>query len=425
MGTDAKVMYAEASHTGQSLSPQCFQALIENSSEMIHTINEQGNILYVSPAVTRVLGYTPKEFASAPVSAYIKPEEMPTAMESLQNLIQIPGSQTSIVQHIKHKDGRWRVMEVTATNFLHIPEIKAIVINSHDISEKKNLEERLKITLDTMAEGCQIIDFNYRYVYVNDTVVKQGKSAKEALLGHTMMERYPDIDKTPMFAKLKECMEKRTTTTMENEFIFPDGSKGWFHLRIEPVAEGAIIFSEDISDRVKAQGELKDSEERFRQMASVIDGVFWMTDSTENAMLYISPGYEKIWGRTTQSLYDNPKQWLDAIYVDDRDRVLAAATTKQVAGTYDEQYRITRPDGTVRWIRDRAFPIKDAAGAVIRISGFAEDITEAKESHEKLEARSRELELTNKAMIGRELKMAELKKENEDLKQQLQAISKR
>ncbi|UVT22276.1 MAG: PAS domain S-box protein [Nitrospira sp.] len=131
-------------------------------------------------------------------------------------------------------------------------------------------------------------------------------------------------------------------------------------------------------------------EERFRQIAEHITEVFWLSDPEKNRILYISPAYENIWGRTCESLYAFPRSWLETIHSDDRDRVLQAALTRQRSGTYDEEYRIVRPDGSVRWIRDRAFPIPDAAGRVYRIAGIADDITERKQAEERL-TRSRDL----------------------------------
>src|SRR5947207_15616909 len=108
-----------------------------------------------------------------------------------------------------------------------------------------------------------------------------------------------------------------------------------------------------------------------------------MTDLKKNKMLYISPAYEKIWGRTAKSLYDEPRSFLDSIHPDDRDRVIAAIS-KQPDENYDEEYKIIRPDGTIRWIRDRAFPIKDTNGIVYRICGIAGDITKSKKSEHDL-----------------------------------------
>jgi PAS domain S-box-containing protein len=118
-----------------------------------------------------------------------------------------------------------------------------------------------------------------------------------------------------------------------------------------------------------------------------------MTDPAKQQMLYISPGYEEIWGRSCKSLYASPQSWLDAIHPEDRTRVFEAAIHKQVVGTYNEQYRILRPDGTIRWICDRAFPIRDSSGIVYRIVGFAEDITDQKRVQDSLRASEERLDL--------------------------------
>src|SRR5688572_14502042 len=91
--------------------------------------------------------------------------------------------------------------------------------------------------LDNLLEGCQIISFDYRYVYVNEAVAKQGRRSREELLGRTMMELYPGIETTHMFSLLTACMTERKPAELENEFTFPDGSLGWFALKIEPVPE--------------------------------------------------------------------------------------------------------------------------------------------------------------------------------------------
>jgi PAS domain S-box-containing protein len=148
----------------------------------------------------------------------------------------------------------------------------------------------------------------------------------------------------------------------------------------------------DISDRKKVERAMQDSQERFRQLAEHISEVFWMTDLAKQQMLYVSSGYEKIWGRSCESLYASPQSWLDAVHTEDRARVRDAALRKQTVGTYDEQYRILRPDGAIRWISDRAFPIRDSSGIAYRIVGLAGDITDQmcvqqllRDSEERLE----------------------------------------
>jgi len=132
----------------------------------------------------------------------------------------------------------------------------------------------------------------------------------------------------------------------------------------------------EIVERKQIENELKKSEKRFRQLAENIREVFWVTDPDKHKMLYISPEYERIWGRSRESLYQSPCDWIEAIHTGDRERVRESASTKQITGEYDEQYRITRSDGSIRWIRDRAFPVRNDSGKVYRIAGIAEDITD-------------------------------------------------
>ncbi len=139
------------------------------------------------------------------------------------------------------------------------------------------------------------------------------------------------------------------------------------------------------AERATAEASLHESEARFRQVADNIQEVFWMTDVTDGRALYVSPAYERIWGRSPESLYRSSTSWVDTIHLEDRARVAEAAATQQALGTYDEVYRIVRPDGRIRWIHDRALPIRDpAGGAVVRVVGTAEDITTRRELEEQL-----------------------------------------
>jgi PAS domain S-box-containing protein len=110
----------------------------------------------------------------------------------------------------------------------------------------------------------------------------------------------------------------------------------------------------DITDRREAELSLRESEERFRQLADNIDEAFWMTDPA-GKMLYVSSGYERIFGRPVPEIYDAPASWMECILPEDRGRVREAALTRQTSGEYHEEYRIRLPDNSIRWILDRAF----------------------------------------------------------------------
>ncbi len=146
---------------------------------------------------------------------------------------------------------------------------------------------------------------------------------------------------------------------------------------------GHMGIVRDITARTRAEHALRDSEERFRQLAHNIQEVFWLIDAETSKLLYVSPAYETVWGRPCQSLYDNTLSFLESVHPDDRPRV-AAAMEHQADGSFDEEYRIIRPDGAECWIRDRAFPIRDDQGRVFRIAGIAEDITQRRQAEQHL-----------------------------------------
>jgi PAS domain S-box-containing protein len=148
-------------------------------------------------------------------------------------------------------------------------------------------------------------------------------------------------------------------------------------LEHEPVYLGVW---QDITEHKRSEDALRDSEARFRQLAETIHEVFWLFDDREQRLVYVSPGYESIWGRSIAAIAANPDDWALAIHPADRERV---RTRSRMPG-YDEEYRITRPDGAQRWIRDRAFPVRDEQGNVIRTAGLAEDITERRVLEEQL-----------------------------------------
>src|SRR5690606_6581099 len=140
----------------------------------------------------------------------------------------------------------------------------------------------------------------------------------------------------------------------------------------------------DITASKSREAELADSEERFRQLVTHIPQVFWMSVA-RGPLLYISPSYERVWGRQAAELSERRSAWREALHPDDRQRVVDYLA-EHVNAAYELTYRIVRPDGDVRWISDRGFPIPDAAGRVYRMAGIAQDITERVLATQRIEA---------------------------------------
>jgi PAS domain S-box-containing protein len=159
-----------------------------------------------------------------------------------------------------------------------------------------------------------------------------------------------------------------------------------YQVRIDPFRNqdgellGCIGLALDITERQHAEKALHESEEVFRQLAENIREVFWVVDPEAHRIVYVGPAYEEVWGRSCRSLYEQPLSWMDSIAPEDRQRVLAAFQRQAQGSETREEYRIARADGSVRWIWDRAFPIRDEQGRVWRVAGIAEDITERKQA---------------------------------------------
>jgi PAS domain S-box-containing protein len=146
--------------------------------------------------------------------------------------------------------------------------------------------------------------------------------------------------------------------------------------RTRDLASTVERLTAEVAEHARTERALRESNERFRQLAGNITDVFWLLDTIEERIMYVSPAYETVWGRPCESIYADTHSWLDAVHPEDHEKALIFFNRQTSENKLEAEYRIQRPDGSIRWIWDRGFVIRDASGRMCRIAGLATDVTE-------------------------------------------------
>jgi PAS domain S-box-containing protein len=258
--------------------------------------------------------------------------------------------------------------------------------------EAAETRSQLRAISENSADAIVIIDAASKVRYANPAVEAHFGYTPAELEGDRLTKIIPDRHHERHLAAVDRYLESGDRSVDWSNLEFPglrkDGTEvplsvsfSSFEQDGEPRFLGIV---RDISERTRMEAELREREERFRQLAENIGEVVWMSDPVTDEMLYVNPAYEDLWGRSVESLYEDPRSFLDLVHPEDQDSV-AAALDSRATGDYDEEYRIVRSDGDQRWVWDRAIPVTDDAGDVYRIVGVATDITERKEREREYE----------------------------------------
>jgi PAS domain S-box-containing protein len=273
----------------------------------------------------------------------------------------------------------------------------------------ERVQARADLVLNSAGEGIVGLDLQGTITFANPVAEAMTGFHLEHLIGHPIGQVLRETDGTALHCTLDSIhwLSDHTPCRCTDKMIArSDGTTFPVDVVCNPIVErnvmvGAVVTFRDETARRQALDALWENEERFRQVTENIAEVFWMTSLDKNKVMYISPAYETIWGRSCQSLYEQPASWMDDIHPDDRARIGRAAREKQRQGEYDEEYRIVRRDGTIRWIHDRAFPVRNELDEIYRVVGVAADITERKLAETGIQQAYRELAHLNATLEER------------------------
>ncbi|HCS41207.1 MAG TPA: hypothetical protein DIW44_16740 [Anaerolineaceae bacterium] len=365
-----------------------YRRLFEAAQDGILILDAKtGMIEDVNPFLIKMLGYSREEFIKRKlweVGAFKDIEASQDAFESLQENEYIRYENLPL----KAKDGRLIQVEFVSNVYM-VGSEKVIQCNIRDITARKMAEDGLRKSeesylnvLENMKEGFQIIDFDWRYYFVNKSVADQAKRKKEELLGHTMMECYPGIEKTDMFAALMRCMDARMPQTIVNEFKYPDGSKRWFELSIQPSVDGIFILSSDINERKLADETLQKSEKRFRELVAHSLEDISLVDSN-GILTYESPTSRLPLGYPPNSLVGH--NLLDLVHPDELEAAtqMLNETIKHPDSVKQAAFRLRHQDGSWHWMEGSLTNLLDEPAVQSVVINYR-DVTERKQAEESL-----------------------------------------
>ncbi|KGF73643.1 hypothetical protein DO97_15120 [Neosynechococcus sphagnicola sy1] len=237
-----------------------------------------------------------------------------------------------------------------------------------------------------------LLDRNYIYQVINQTYLTWSQKSYDQIVGHSVSDLLgQEFFETVSKPFLDRCLAGEPRQIVEAWLDYADGQRRFVRATYTPYLEadgtisGVVVNVHELTDLKLAEAALRESEERFRQMATSIREVFWLADINFTEIFYISPMYEEVWGRSCASLYKQPRSFLESIHPEDLPQVLAVIQQQRLTG-FSHEYRLLSPDGSVRWIGEQAFPVVDATGHPYRLVGVSQDISDRKAASAALEA---------------------------------------
>ena len=388
-------------------SAERFRALFDRSLDCLYIHDFDGNFLDANPSTLKLLGYERDEFVALNSLQFLGSGQMAKALRAFQELRESGTQQESVEYRLTTKSGAMVDLETKSTLIPYGETRRAILGIGRDVTERKRAavaleesEERFRIMADSCPTMMWVTDAEGGVRFVNRTYNEFFGTTYEQVEGGNWQPLIHPDDAPGYVGAFLRCVKEQKPFRQEARVRRADGEWRWGSTFADPrfaphgEFQGHVGLVIDITERKQAEEALAASEEKFRELAENIREVFWMMNAAGTEILYVSPGYEQIWERTCEGLYRDPLSWLTAIEPEDREQAHLVFVRQMEGQDVESEYRIRTPSGEVKWVRDRAFPVRDQAGETVRVVGIAEEITGRKQAEHELAHQARHDHLT-------------------------------
>jgi diguanylate cyclase (GGDEF)-like protein/PAS domain S-box-containing protein len=376
---------------------------VEHASDVISLVRADGKVIYVSPAIVRVLGYHPEERVGASAFELVHPDDLAKVKDLFREPLRTTPSPKSIEILMRHKDGSWRNVEATISNRLADPSVNAVVINWRDITESKETEKALR---ESQRRYATLLANEPTFVYrcLNEpawpmefasayALELTGYSPKDLLVSGTV--KYGDLiveeDRVRVREEVQTGLRERRRFKLRYSIRRKDGElrhveehgQGIYGKDDEVEALEGLIY--DLTEQVRTEERLREAEERYRALVERMPAVVYIQEiGSPDSAVYMSPQIETLTGYTPEECKNPDLRW-SMVHTDDREWLQAEDHREVEPGeVFATEYRVLHRDGHTKWVRNESVMIEEEATGTRYWQGFMLDITGRKRTEEAL-----------------------------------------